>query len=203
MRVAGIIYLHDITQKRMFGTARKNLDMFRKLCGDEALKNVVIGTTKWDDVSLEVGKQHEQRLQDKYWKEMFQQGSVTMRVHADFTSAWKITNHILKNDRVEFVRIQEELLELQKDISETDAGRTLRYTLEELREQLLAEERTANMGNGQLRQRELEEIQKQMRETVDDIRKLRVPLSERIKRFFGLRWGVSQVTPGMIKYSHG
>ena len=193
MRVAGIIYLHDITQKRMFGTTRKNLDMFRKLCGDEALKNVVIGTTKWDEVSLEVGKQHEQRLQDKYWKEMLQQGSVTMRVHADSTSAWEIINHILKNNRVEFLRIQEELLELQKIIPETDAGRTVRYTLEELREQLLAEERTANMGNGQLRQKELEEIRKRMRETVDDIRKLRVPLGERIKRFFGLRSGVSQV----------
>ena len=193
MRVAGIIYLHDINQKRMFGTARKNLGMFRKLCGDEALKNVVIGTTKWDDVSLEVGKQHEQRCQDTYWKEMLQQGSLTMRVHADSTSAWEIINHILKNNRVEFLRIQEELLELQKIIPETDAGRTVRYTLEELREQLLAEERTANMGNGQLRQKELEEIRKRMRETVDDIRKLRVPLGERIKRFFGLRSGVSQV----------
>ena len=193
MRVAGIIYLHDIAQTRMFGTARKNLDMFRKLCGDEALKNVVIGTTKWSYVTPEVGKQHEQLLRDTYWKEMLQQGSVTMRVHADSTSAWEIINHILKNDRIEFVRIQEELLELQKVIPETDAGRTLRYTLEELREQLLAEERTANMGNGQLRQKELEEIRKRMHETVDDIRKLRVPLGERIKRFFGLRSGVSQV----------
>ena len=193
MRVAGIIYLHDIVQTRMFGTARKNLDMFRKLCGDEALKNVVIGTTKWCYVTPEVGKQHEQLLRDTYWKEMLQQGSVTMRVHADSTSAWEIINHILKNDRIEFVRIQEELLELQKVIPETDAGRTLRYTLEELREQLLAEERTANMGNGQLRQKELEEIRKRMHETVDDIRKLRVPLGERIKRFFGLRSGVSQV----------
>ena len=193
MRVAGIIYLHDITQKRMFGTTRKNLDMFRKLCGDEALKNVVIGTTKWSYVTPEVGKQHEQLLRDTYWKEMLQQGSVTMRVHADSTSAWEIINHILKNVRIEFVRIQEELLELQKVIPETDAGRTLQYTLEELREQLLAEERTANMGNGQLRQKELEEIRKRMHETVDDIRKLRVPLGERIKRFFGLRSGVSQV----------
>ena len=171
----------------MFGTTRKNLGMFRKLCGDEALKNVVIGTTKWDDVSLEVGKQHEQRFQDTYWKEMLQQGSVTMRVHADSTSAWEIINHILKNDRVEFLRIQEELLELQKVIPETDAGRlsTGPYTLEELRKQLLAEERAANMGDGQLRQKELEEIQKRMRETVDDIRKLKVPLSEKVKRFFG------------------
>ena len=81
-----------------------------------------------------------------------------MRVHADSASAWEIVNHILKNDRIEFVRIQEELLELRRVIPNTDAGKTLLHTLEELRVQLLAEERTANMGDvdEQLRRRELE-----------------------------------------------
>ena len=55
---------------RMFETARKNLDMFRKLCGDEALKNVVLGITKWDDVKLEVGRQREIQLRDIFWMEM-------------------------------------------------------------------------------------------------------------------------------------
>ena len=98
----------------MTGTTRKNLDMFRKICGDEALKNVVVGTTKWSYVTPEFGKQRERELQDRYWKGMLRQGSVAMRVHADSTSAWEIVNHILENDRVEFVRIREELLELQK-----------------------------------------------------------------------------------------
>ena len=169
----------------MFRTVLKNLGIFRKLCGDEALKNVVIGTTKWDEIILERGQQREQDFRSTCC-EMLQRGSVIMRVDAD-PSVWEIINHILKNDRIEFVRIQEELLELQKDIPETDAGRpsTGPYTLEELRKQLLAEERVANMGDGQLRQKELEEIQKRMRETVDDIRKLKVPLSEKVKRFFG------------------
>ena len=187
MKVTGIIYLHEISQARMFGTARKNLEMFRKLCGDEALGNVVLGTTKWGDVSLEKGQQREQQLGSDYWKEMLQRGSVIMRVLADSASAWEIINHILKNDRVEFVRIQEELLELQKVIPDTDAGRTLRYTLEELRGQLLAEEKAANMGDEQLRRKELEEIRKRIRDNMDEIQKLQVPLSERIKRFFRSR----------------
>ena len=187
MKLTGIIYLHEIIQTRVLGTARKNLDMFRKLCGDEALKNVVLGTTKWDEVISEVGQRREQVLKDTHWKEMLQRGSVVMRVDADSSSVWEIVNRILKNDRVQYVRIQEELLELRRIIPDTDAGKTLLYTLEDLREKLLAEERTANMGDGQLRQKKLEEIQKRMRETVDDIRKLKVPLSEKFKRFFGLR----------------
>ena len=187
MKVTGIIYLHEISQARMFGTARKNLEMFRKLCGDEALGNVVLGTTMWGDVSLEKGQQREQQLRSTYWEEMLQQGSVIMRVHGDSASAWEIVNHILESSRVEFVRIQEVLLELQKVIPDTDAGRTLRYTLEELREQLLAEERAANIGDEQLRWKELEEIRKQMRDNMDEIQKLQVPLSERIKRFFRSR----------------
>ena len=187
MKITGIIYLHEISQARMFGTARKNLEMFRKLCGDEALGNVVLGTTMWGDVSLEKGQQREQQLRSTYWEEMLQQGSVIMRVHGDSASAWEIVNHILESSRVEFVRIQEELLELQKVIPDTDAGRTLRYMLEELRVQLLAEERTTNIGDEQLRWKELEEIRKRMRDNMDEIQKLQVPLSERIKRFFRSR----------------
>ena len=47
-------------------------------------------------------------------------------------------------------------------------------TLEECREQLLAKERTANMGDGQLRQNELKEIRERMREIANEIQKLKV-----------------------------
>ena len=187
MKLTGIIYLHEITQTRMFGAIRKNLDMFRKLCGDEALRNVVLGTTKWDEVKPDKGQQREQELKDKHWKEMLERGSVIMRVDTDPSSVWEIINRILKNDRVDFVRIQEELLEFRRLIPETEAGRTLLYTLEDLRKRLLAEERTANIGDGQLRQEEVEKIRKQVRETTNEIRKLKVPLSEKVKKFFGLR----------------
>ena len=103
----------------MFGVTRKNIEIFKKICGNDALKNLVIGTTKWDQVELEKGQQREQELKDKHWKEMVQQGSVIMRVHADSSSAWKIVNRILQNDAVDFVRFQEAF---QKTISDVEAG---------------------------------------------------------------------------------
>ena len=161
----------------MFGVTRKNIEILKKICGNDALKNLVIGTTKWDQVELEKGQQREQELKDKYWKEMVQRGSVIMRVHADSSSAWKIVNRILQNDAVDFVRFLEAF---QKTISDVEAGKL--EELVELRKQLLAEERTANTGDGQLRQKELEDIRKRMRETTDEIRKLKVPLIEKFKR---------------------
>ena len=141
MKLAGFIYLHNISERRMFGTTRGGLGLFRKLCGDEVLRNVVLGTTRWDDVSLEKGQQREQQLKDIYWGEMLQRGSVAMRVHTDSSSAWEIVNRILENDAVDFVRFQERL---QKTISDMEAEK-LEGELEWLRKQLLAE---ANMGDG-------------------------------------------------------
>ena len=140
MKLAGFIYLHDLSPARMLGATRGSLGIFRKLCGDEVLRNVVLGTTKWDNVNLEEGQQREQQLKDIYWKEMLQRGSVAMRVHADSSSAWEIVNRILENDAVDLARFQERL---QKIISDMEAGEL--EELEGLRKQLLAE---ANMGDG-------------------------------------------------------
>ena len=104
MKLAGFIYLYSISNSRS-----PNINIFRNFCGNEALKNVVLGTTMWDVVSLEEGQQHEQRLRDIHSKEMVQQGSVIMRVHADSSSAWKIVNRILENDAVDFVRFKDRL----------------------------------------------------------------------------------------------
>ena len=49
-KLGGIIYLHQITDRKMGGVSLRNLRMFRKLCGEDALKNVVVVTTRWDGV---------------------------------------------------------------------------------------------------------------------------------------------------------
>lgn len=56
MKLAGVIYLHDIAQARMLGSTRRNLDMFRKLVGDKALDVVVLGTTKWGSVDESIAR---------------------------------------------------------------------------------------------------------------------------------------------------
>lgn len=45
VRLAGIIYMHEISPTRMLGTSRKNFGMYIKLIGDDAAKNVILVAT--------------------------------------------------------------------------------------------------------------------------------------------------------------
>ena len=135
MKVAGIIYLHEITQTRMTGMAVKNLEMFKKLCGDDALVNVVLGTTKWGEVPPGVGEKREKQLAEEFWNEMIQCGSIMTQVDTDASSAWAIVHHILWNPPIDFVLIQDELVEQRRTVLQTTAGQILRDTMEEFSEQ--------------------------------------------------------------------
>jgi len=186
MKLAGIIYMHEISQTRMFGTARKNLTMFNKLCGDDALKNVILVTTKWDDIERGVGRRREQQLSNTYWKKMLSQGSQMARFMNTQESAWEIIDLVLLKDPVNAL-IQKELIDLQKHLPETEAGKTLRYTLQELLEaqkemarQLQNDDGTQEDGG--LRERE-EETTKRLRSTLHQIQELKIPLGRRIVTF--------------------
>lgn len=45
--LSGIIYLYPINEARMTGSNVRNLNMFRRLCGDNNMQNVFLVTTKW------------------------------------------------------------------------------------------------------------------------------------------------------------
>ncbi|KAG6811113.1 hypothetical protein H0H92_008960 [Tricholoma furcatifolium] len=137
MTLAGVIYLHEISQTRMLGTARKNLDMFNKLIGESATKNVVLATTKWGDIPDEVGARREEQLRERHWKWMIDLGAKLYRFTDSREAGWAIIQHILDQvatQDVDTVEIQQELVEVKKLLPETEAGQALLYTLEELLE---------------------------------------------------------------------
>jgi hypothetical protein len=192
MTLGGVIYLHDISQTQMLGTTRKNFDMFRKICGDEAAASVILGTTKWAEVRQGVGERREQQLIEAYWRDMIAQGSRVRRYGGTSESAWDIVYCILDRlERSEALQIQHELVNLQQYIPETDAGQTLRYTLQQLLEmqKKIAEELAAQAagGNDAHVQAKLEEHRNQMRMTLKQINDLKISISRRMMGFFGLR----------------
>jgi len=187
MKLAGIVYLHEISQTRMFGTARKNLTMFNKLCGDDALKNVMLATTKWSEIPEDVGRRREEQLANTYWKRMVGLGSRMAQFTCTRESAWAIVNPIIYKDPVDVhTLIQEELVDLQKHLSESEAGKTLRYTLEELLElqrDMARQLREETQASDELQERQ-EEISRRLTSTLHQIQELKVPLSRRIIGFF-------------------
>jgi hypothetical protein len=45
IKLAGIVYLHKITDIRMAGAPHRSLRMFAQLCGDQGVKKVILVTT--------------------------------------------------------------------------------------------------------------------------------------------------------------
>ena len=190
MKIAGIIYLHEICERRLSGASRKNLRQFHEFCGDDVLKNVILVTTKWDEVELDMGPQRERQLFNKYWRKMIAQWSQVARFMNTQDSAWAIVDLILNQDPIDPQLIQQMLVDLQKTFPEKGAGKTLRYTLKELLEPQKASPRQLQKdsearGNDGL-QLEHEETSNQLRSTFNQVQQLKVPLGKRILSFLSL-----------------
>jgi len=100
--------------------------MFRKLCGEETLRNVVVVTNMWGEVDPLVGEKREAELmgEDIFFKPVLDEGAQTARHENTTASAQEIIRLVLDNHPLP-LRIQEELVNEHKDISETSAGEEL------------------------------------------------------------------------------
>ena len=187
-KLAGIIYLHRITDNRMAGSPHRNIRMFGELCGDQAVKKVVLVTTMWDKVEQDTGSCREKELFEKYWKTMMNYGASTARFYNSADSAWQIIDPILKQHSTEVLLLQEELVDLKRALNETHAGKTLYSDLQGL----LVEQRDTvrslakqarEEGNPQLAQKlesELKRIQKDFDKTINEIKKLKIPFGRKL-----------------------
>jgi hypothetical protein len=138
MKLGGVIYLLNTAEKRMKDTTLRNLKMFSQLCGDNALARIVLGTTNWGEIDKDVGEKREQKLDKTFWSTMTASGSKSLRFEQTHVSARAFLDAIL--NQLEFnenegilkdnivLRSQDELVELERRISETAASEKLRYS---------------------------------------------------------------------------
>jgi hypothetical protein len=181
----------------MAGSPLKNLRMFEKLCGKNALENILLTTTMWDDVDDKVGSVREKELVAKYWKGMMAHGSKTVRYNNSATSAWEIIDHFLQVANARYaVLLQEEMVDMEKQLRETKAGQTLYGTLEVLvrkQQDMLNKIREETKRHGDdavlsaLRE-EYEDLRKQLQVTYDEMQTLKIPLGRRLLRILRRPW---------------
>ena len=140
MAIGGVLYLHDISNKRFTGTARMNLVMFRHLCGDAALDRVILGTTNWGVNAFDRDQQHEEEMRVEHWSTLLDQGAEVRRFLGSSASAWDILNVFLQradNARrlaqdVDPLQIQREVVDFRTPVRETKAGKFLRGVREKM-----------------------------------------------------------------------
>lgn len=127
IRLTGILYLHRIIDPRIGGEARQKMRMFRKLCGPDCMKNVVLGTTFWDRIAAEKGATREKELaaNDEFWGILAKKGSRIVRiVTEDRECGLQILHDMAKND-IFIPEAQREMIEESKSTHNTSAAKTI------------------------------------------------------------------------------
>ncbi|KAG8849274.1 hypothetical protein FRB91_010091 [Serendipita sp. 411] len=120
IKLAGVIYLHRISDNRITMTDRKNTEMFTHFCGADAFQNVILVTTMWDHTGIKQAEPREMQLRTTFWKTMIDSGSRMMRFAHTQDSAWEIVDHL--NGVPRPLQIQSEIVDQGLTLSQTAAG---------------------------------------------------------------------------------
>ncbi|KAG8530514.1 uncharacterized protein KY384_005017 [Bacidia gigantensis] len=167
----GVIYLHRITDIRYAGSSIKTLEIFKKICGDLALQNVILVSTRWNEIDEETGAFREQQLRSDFWAYMLGHDARMARFDGSRDSAIGIVSQLVSRQSI-VLELQRELVDERKTLQETVAGAYVNDDLSEKRAQLEKEvwdleklqQRTAqNDDRAMRRQIELDRAREQRR----------------------------------------
>jgi len=162
-RLAGLIYMHRISDKRFSGIAGRNFKIFRELCGETSLKNVVLATNMWSEVPQDVGEARERELASKFLKPALDKGAQMVRNHDTEQSAHDVIRRIMNNHPV-VLQIQRELVDEHKDIANTAALDAVNAELAEAARRHEAELRRAEEERVRVLREKEEEARRRMEE---------------------------------------
>lgn len=194
VELKGVIYLHRITDIRFTKGAVKTLDIFKNICGDLALKNVLLVTSRWSEVSEDLGSKRERELREDFWAYMLHKGSMLGRYTGDRPSAVTLISQILSKDTV-VLDLQKDLVDEGKDLNETLAGQYVDGSLEKKKREY--EKALANLE--QLKRELLEEDRAMKRRIQEDWAQERARLRKAEEEQENLRRPVGSEVQDKIK----
>ena len=172
-----------MTDARMRGSTLQNLKVFKMLCGRNNLGAVVFGTTKSGKLPPNTFARRQQQLSDEYWTDFQNQGAIVFKLLPSHESAHQLVETVLGRvqEHERTLRIQEELVDLAKILPATEAGKELKYTLEEIMEH----QKRALAGDN-LTQQQIEAHKQKIATIASQIKQLKLSFSQRLLKFFGL-----------------
>lgn len=122
-KLTGIVYLQPINVTRIEGTDLLNLRVFRKLCGKETYKHIVLASTFWDLVDEVTGARREKELCETpdFWGKMKTQGSRVVRIR-DYAESKGILLDLAGKSTVT-LGIQREMVDQNIPLADTATGK--------------------------------------------------------------------------------
>lgn len=172
-KLHGIIYMLNITNKRIRGIDRRNIAMFQRLCGVGFYPNVVLGTTHWDKLkNVSEGEDREKELMTnpQFWGDFANKGSKLRRIGINETGHNGDIDIVLEIARNHHPRVLHAQEEMNSGLtpSETSAAREVdvwnfffeeqRRMFDELRQRRLSYREQIAQNRTQL-EREFEEFE--------------------------------------------
>jgi hypothetical protein len=120
--LAGIIYVHRMAELRMGCVSVRNFEMLDKLCG---IKNVVILTHRWNEVSPEIADiRHDILRGPMYFQPALDKGAVILRHSHEpefaVKSARAVLRHIVDNHPITYRQHITELAQLRGQLQARD-----------------------------------------------------------------------------------
>jgi hypothetical protein len=132
LKLNGIVYLQSIEDPRMYGSSLRNLKMFKDLCGENPLKNVLLVTNRWEkarrcgDYEKAVAEERELRDSPKFWQPLIRRGSRMVRWEGDDAHGTALDFlRTFMHATPQVLQIQQELVEQHKNLVDTTAGTTV------------------------------------------------------------------------------
>lgn len=145
IKLAGIIYLHRITDTRMGNSALRNVSLFQALCGKKSLSKVVLATTMWDKLKDQESVAHgrslekELRKEGAFWGDMVDSGSRMFRHDNTYSSALDIIDYVMSLEGSAVLDIQRQMIDEHLNLGQTTAGQEVQKDLLEAKRKHEAE----------------------------------------------------------------
>jgi hypothetical protein len=178
----------------MTGSAYKNLRMFGNICGDDAAARVVLVSTMWDrltELELPDAVGREDQLKQEFWNTLIDKGSGHDRLKPNTPDeAWRIVTKLIDTvEEREVLLLQEEVVNMGRELNETEAGKAL-YT--ELQKLLAIRKRNLELYRTQAKKsgdstwkeeldREYNKTQKEFDKTFAEARSMKVSILRQIR----------------------
>ena len=158
--LAGVIYLHRISDTRVGGASKRSIRLLEAICGPEAYPGTAVVTTMWDKLpSLSDGDKREEQLitDPEFFGPLFHSSAsaITRRHTGARASAEAIVQELLlsSQERPVVLQIQRQLVDENLALEDTAAGMIIDAGLFRQQKQL---------------QSELEELERSLEEAHDE-----------------------------------
>jgi len=137
VNLAGVIYFHRISDERWRRSDTRNFGWLKRICGETTLRNVVLATNMWGNVTPETGATREQQLATEFVKPTLDKGAQLHRHYDTTESAHQIIRVILNNHQTQTpLQVQRELVDEKREFDQTTVGEGISREAEEYTKRL-------------------------------------------------------------------